>query len=71
MNAGTFDTLAATRALEAAGMERAIADATAEQLRAGAGAVLDQFATKADLYRASWLQGAAIVGLVVALVKLL
>ena len=51
MPASTFDTLAATRALEAAGVERAQAEAHAEQLRAAAGADLDQLATKADLTR--------------------
>ena len=49
MAASTFDTLAATRALEAAGVGRQQAEAHAEQLRAAAGADLDQLATKADL----------------------
>ena len=49
MAASTFDTLAATRALEAAGVERKQAEAHAEQLRAATGADLDQLATKADL----------------------
>ena len=49
MAASTFDTLAATRALEAAGVDRQQAEAHAEQLRAAAGADLDQLATKADL----------------------
>ena len=38
--ASSFDTLAATRALEAAGIERKQAEAHAEQLRAAAGADL-------------------------------
>ena len=45
----TFDTLAAARALEAAGVDRKQAEAHAEQLRAAAGADLDQPATKTDL----------------------
>ena len=49
MAASTFDTLAATRALEAAGVDRQQAEAHAEQLRAAAGADLDQLATKAVL----------------------
>ena len=49
MAASTFDTLAATRALEAAGVDRQQAEAHAEQLRAAAGADLDQLATKSDL----------------------
>ena len=47
--ASTFDTLAATRALEAAGVERKQAEAHAEWLRAAAGADLGQLATKANL----------------------
>ena len=50
--ASNFDTLAATRALEAAGIERKQAEAHAEQLRAAAGADLDQLATKDDLENA-------------------
>ena len=49
MTTSTFDTLAATRALEAAGVDRKQAAAHAEQLRAAAGADLDQLATKAAL----------------------
>ena len=49
MVTSTFDTLAATRALEAAGVERKQAEAHAEQLRAAAGADLGRLATKADL----------------------
>ena len=49
MGTSTFDTLAATRALEAAGVDRKQAEAHAEQLRTAAGADLDQLVTKADL----------------------
>jgi len=49
MATSTFDTLAATRALEAAGVDRKQAEAHAEQLRVAAGADLEQLATKADL----------------------
>ena len=49
MPSSTFDTLAAARALEAAGVQRSQAEAHAEQLRAAAGADLEQLATKADL----------------------
>jgi len=49
MAASTFDTLAAARALEAAGVDRKQAEARAEQLRAAAGADLESLATKADL----------------------
>ena len=51
MNASTFDTLAATQKLEAAGMERAQAEAIAATLRDAASADLDRIATKADLYQ--------------------
>ena len=49
MAASTFDTLAATRALEAVGVDRQQAEAHAEQLRAAAGTDLDQLAINADL----------------------
>lgn len=49
MSACTFDALTAARAFEAAGMDRAQAEAVAEQLRAAAGAGRDDPVTKADL----------------------
>ncbi len=49
VNASTFDTLAAARELEAAGVERSQAEVIAAQLRAAAVADLDEFATKADI----------------------
>ena len=49
MAANSFDALEAARALEAAGMERRQAEATAEQLRFAAGADRDKLATKRDL----------------------
>ena len=49
MAQSTFDTLAAARALEAAGVGRQQAEAHAEQLRAAAGAELEQLATKTDV----------------------
>ncbi len=51
MASSAFDTLEATRALEAAGMERRQAEATAGQLRAAAGADRDELATKAEIAR--------------------
>ena len=79
MTASTFDALAATRDLEAAGIERRQAEAIAEGMREAAGADRDElatkadidtlrretlahFATKADLYRALWIQAAALIG---------
>ena len=49
MPSSTFDALTAARKLEAAGVDRAHAEAIADQLRAAAGADLDQLATKGDL----------------------
>ena len=51
MTTSTFDSLAAMRALEAAGVDRNQAEAHAEQLRAAAGADLEQLANKDDLKR--------------------
>ena len=49
MTASTFDALAATRDLEAAGIERRQAEAIAEGMRQAASADRGDFATKADL----------------------
>ena len=49
MATSTFDTLAVARALEATGVDLKQAEAHAEQLRAAAGADLDQLATQPDL----------------------
>ena len=72
----TFDTLQAARDLEASGMDRRQAEATAEVV--GRKAELEHLAAKADLYRALWIQGAgligvqiALAGVVVAVIKLL
>ena len=60
---GTFDTLTAARELEAAGMDRKQAEAVAGIVRAGHG----ELATKADLYRALWIQAAVIIAVITAL----
>ena len=71
MTATTFNALAAARDLKAAGIEAEHAEAIAEGMRAAAGADradlvtkadLAHFATKADLYRALWIQAAALIG---------
>ena len=78
MTATTFNPLAAARALEAAGIERRQAEAHAEVLRQAVTADRDEYATKtdlnaaiatlrADLYRALWIQGGAIVAILTAL----
>ena len=74
MTARTFNPLAAARDLEAAGIERRHAEAIAEGMRRAATADHDELATKgdlaslrADLYRALWIQGGAIVAILTAL----
>ena len=71
MAAATFDTLAATRNLESAGIERQHAEAIAGAMREAVTADRDELATKtdlaslrADIYRALWVQGAGIVAIV-------
>ena len=78
----TFDTRKAVRNLQAAGFAEVQADAMVDTL---AEAFTDTVATKTDIaevktdianlkaevFRALWIQGAGIVGLVVGLTKLL
>ncbi len=74
----TFDTLAAARDMEDAGLKREAAEAVASAIRAGQG----ELATRADLaalearleakiWRALAVQGFAVAVVVVALLKLL
>ena len=78
MTGTTFDSLTAARDLEAAGFERRQAEALAKAMRNVAGAGREEFATRADLttavavlradlYRALWIQGGAIVAILTAL----
>ena len=76
MSAASFDTLSTARELEAAGVERRQAEAHAEALRRAVSAEREQLATKSDLaelradlaglesrmYRALWIQAAALIG---------
>ena len=83
MNGTTFDALAASKALRESGFEDRQAEAVAGVVHAGreglaTKADLDMLATRADLYRALWIQTGTIagtivatVGVVVAVVKLL
>ena len=73
MTAGTFDTLTAAHDLEAAGFERRQAEAIAKAInhgdeRAATKADLEAAIAglRADLYRALWMQGAAIAALILA-----
>ena len=81
MTSGTFNPLTTARDLEAAGFERRQAEALAEAMHhtvdrdaLATKADLAHFATKtdlaglrADLYRALWIQGGAIVAILTAL----
>lgn len=71
-----FDTLAYAQRLKAAGVEDKQAEAHAAAARdsqAGLAtkADLEYLATKADLYRALWIQTGAIAGIVGVIVKFL
>ena len=77
MDVTTFDTHRAVKALRDAGTDEAMAEAIVNTASAAAGHERDALATKsdlaglrADLYRALWMQGAAIVA-VVLVAKLL
>ena len=67
MNGTTFDTLTAARNLEAAGVERNQAEAIAAQLRAAAEADRAELVTRGELYRALWIQAAALIGAQIAI----
>ncbi len=76
--ATTFDTLAAVRRLEDAGMKRDLAEAVAETAFQASGAEHDRLATKADLANLKaeltnkiYAVAAAQAVLIVALLKLL
>ena len=71
MSASTFDTLKAARELEAAGMDRTQAEAVAKTMRDAAGADLDRFATKADLYQVALAIVIANAAITFSLLKLL
>ena len=76
-----FDTLTAARDLEAAGIERRQAEAIAKAINHGderaatkadlataiAELKADNASLRADLYRALWIQGGAIVAILTAL----
>ena len=78
MNAATFDTHAAVIALRDAGIDETQAEAIVNTVRDAAGTSRDELATKAeltaaiavlraDLYRALWIQGGAVVAILTAL----
>ena len=76
MNAAAFDTYAAAKRLRDAGFDERQAEAAVSMVRDAAGADREQLATKADLtevradlaglearmYRALWIQTAALIG---------
>ena len=70
MNTGTFNPLSAAQDLEAAGIERQHAEAIAKAINHGderADRKADNASLRADLYRALWIQGGAIVAILTAL----
>ena len=76
--AAVFGTHAAVRGLEAAGIDTKHAEAIVETMRAARTADMDQLATRADLaelradiYRALWIQGGAIVAIIAGFVTIL
>lgn len=78
MTASTFDTLTATRELEAADIKRRQAEAIATQLRTVAIANRGDFAIRdgsavlrSSFYHALWIQGAVIVGAQIAIAGLI
>ena len=70
MTTTDFDALEAARQLKAAGVPEAQAEAHAAALRKAATADREELVTKADLHRALWVQGAAIVGTVGGLIAI-
>lgn len=80
--AAAFDTHAAVRGLEAAGIDTKHAEAIVETMQTARTVDMDQLATKADLqaglatlradlYRALWIQGGAIVAIIAGFVTIL
>ena len=78
MVASTFNPLEAARDLKAAGIEAEHAEAIAEGMRQAASAGRNELATKADLaalearmtanlHRALWFQGGAVIAILTAL----
>ena len=66
MSATTFDTHQAVRRLEAAGIETRQAEAIVTEMRDAAGADRGELVTRGELYRALWMQGAALAALILA-----
>ena len=69
MNAAAFDTYTAAKRLRDAGFDERQAEAAVSMVRDAVGADRDALATKADLaalemrmYRALWIQAAALIG---------
>ena len=69
MSAATFDTYTAAKRLRDAGFDEDQAEAAVSMVRDAVGTDREQLATKADLaglearmYRALWIQAAALIG---------
>ena len=68
MNPATFDTHAAVRKLEDAGMSTDQAEAIVSTVNDAVRADLDRLATKADLHRGLLIHGGSVIGAVVLIV---
>ena len=67
MNTATFDTFAAMRRLEKAGLPSNLAEAIVDTMRDSAGVLTtkaDLADLRADIYRALWIQGLGIVTII-------
>ena len=67
MTAAIFDTHQAVRSLEAAGIETRQAEAIVSEMRGAAGAERGELVTRGELYRALWIQAAALIGAQIAI----
>ena len=62
-----FDTHAAVTALRSAGIEEGQAEAIVNTVRDAAGADHTELVTRGELYRALWIQAAALIGAQIAI----
>lgn len=63
----SFDTHAAVNALRGAGIEEHQAEAIVNTVRDAAGADRGEIVTRGELYRALWIQAAALIGAQIAI----
>ena len=63
----SFDTHAAVNALRGAGIEEHQAEAIVNTVQLAAGADRGEIVTRGELYRALWIQAAALIGTQIAI----